>query len=286
MHVETIALFRKRSTPLAREVSETLTSWAADRGISVLDEAQLAARVRADRASGVDLLVVLGGDGTLLSAVRALDGCPVPVLGVNLGTLGFLTEVSRDELLPALDAVCAGATTEEPRMTLRASVEREGAVVGSYRVLNDVVLNKGALARISDLEVRVDGRYLTNYRADGLIVATPTGSTAYSLSAGGPIVSPLLPAVTLTPISPHTLTHRPILLEESAEVEVRLVSKNGDVYLTLDGQEGFELQAEDVVRVKKDERPVLLVRSASRDSYAVLREKLMWGGRYGAERAS
>jgi NAD+ kinase len=150
-------------------------------------------------------------------------------------------------------------------------------------VLNDVVLSKGVLARISDLEVRVNGRYLTNYRADGLIVATPTGSTAYSLSAGGPIVSPRLPAVVLTPISPHTLTHRPILLEDSVEVEVRLVSKNGDVYLTLDGQEGFELQAEDVVRVQKSDQRVLLVRSTSRDYFEVLRTKLMWGGRYGAE---
>jgi NAD+ kinase len=207
----------------------------------------------------VDLLVVLGGDGTLLSAVRALDGCLVPVLGVNLGYLGFLTEIS---------------------------LERGGRPLGQYRVFNDVVLSKGALARISDLEVRVGGRYLTNYKADGLIVATPTGSTAYSLSAGGPIVSPGLPAIVLTPISPHTLTHRPILLEDSVEVEVRLVSKNGDVYLTLDGQEGFELQADDVVRVRKADPSVLLVRSTSRDYYEVLRTKLMWGGRYGAERVA
>jgi NAD+ kinase len=284
VQLRTIALFRKRTTVQAQEVSDELTAWAAGHGIDVLDEEELARRVHSGRAQGVDLLVVLGGDGTLLSAVRAVDGCPVPILGVNLGYLGFLTEISLDELYPTLEAVAAGTTPVEARMTLFASVERAGVTLGRYRVLNDAVLSKGALARISDLEVRVDGRYLTNYRADGLILGTPTGSTAYSLSAGGPIVSPHLPAIVLTPISPHTLTHRPLLLEDSAEVEVRLVSKNGDVFLTLDGQEGCELQAEDVVRVRKSDQPVLLVRSTSRDYFEVLRTKLMWGGRYGAER--
>lgn len=284
VQLRTIALFRKRTTPHAQEVSAGIATWAARRGVDLIDEEELSRRVHSGRAEGVDLVVVLGGDGTLLSAVRAVDGCPVPILGVNLGYLGFLTEISLDELYPTLEAVAAGTTSVEPRMTLFASVERGGATLGRYRVLNDVVLSKGALARISDLEVRVDGRYLTNYRADGLILCTPTGSTAYSLSAGGPIVSPQLPAVVLTPISPHTLTNRPILLEDSAEVEVRLVSKNGDVFLTLDGQEGFELQAEDVVRVRKSDQPVLLVRSTSRDYFEVLRTKLMWGGRCGAER--
>jgi NAD+ kinase len=264
-------------------VAEGLRAWAAERGIVALDEAGLVARIQESRGEGVDLLVVLGGDGTLLSAVRALDGCEVPILGVNLGFLGFLTEITLDELYPTLGGLLEGTTSLETRTVLEGVVERAGAVIGRYHVLNDVVLNKGALARISELEVRVDGRYLTNFKADGLIIATPTGSTAYSLSAGGPIVSPYLPAIVLTPICPHTLTHRPILLEDTATVEVRLVFKNGDVFLTLDGQEGFELREDDVLRVRKSERRVLLVRSPNRDYYRVLRRKLVWGGRYGAE---
>ncbi|MBI5440266.1 MAG: NAD(+)/NADH kinase [Deltaproteobacteria bacterium] len=277
-----MAVFRKKSTPLAQQVAQGLRAWAEERSIVFLDEDGLRARVAEKRAQGVDLLVVLGGDGTFLSAVRALDGCEVPVLGVNLGFLGFLTEISLDELYPMLESVLQGKTSVEPRMILEARFERRGKPMGSYHVLNDVVVNKGAVARISDVEVRVNGRYLTNYKADGLILATPTGSTAYSLSAGGPIVDPHLPAIVLTPICPHTLTHRPLLLDHSATVEVRLVSKNGEVFLSLDGQEGFELQEDDLVRVRKADRRALLVESPSRDYYQVLRHKLVWGGRYGA----
>lgn len=283
MPLETLAVFRKKTTPLAREVAQGLRAWARERGIEALDEEGLAARVAATGCAGVDLLVVLGGDGTLLSAVRALEGCEVPILGVNLGHLGFLTEIGLDELYPTLEQAAAGLLYLEPRTTLEGVVERRGTVAGRYHVLNDIVVNKGTLARISELEVRVDGRRLTNYRADGLIVATPTGSTAYSLSAGGPIVSPQLPAIVLTPICPHTLTHRPLLLDDSAAVEVRLVSKNGEVFLTLDGQEGFELQEEDVLRVTKGTRRVVLAQSPSRDYFELLRTKLVWGGRYSAE---
>jgi len=227
----------------------------------------------------VDLLVVLGGDGTLLSAVRALDGCEVPVLGVNLGRLGFLTEVALDELYPALERVLSGEVRIEPRTMLTCIVIRAGRELGTYQVINDVVLNKGALARISDFSVRVDGCRVSTYRSDGFIVATPTGSTAYNLSAGGPIVSPDLAAFVLTPICPHTLTHRPILVPDSAAVEIVLEFQNGEVYLTLDGQQGLELEAGDVVRVVKADRRVLLVRSPGRDFFQLLRSKLHWGGR-------
>lgn len=284
MQLKTIAVFRKKTIPLAQEVARGLRAWALERAIDVLDELGLSDRVRAARGAGVDLLVVLGGDGTFLSAVRALDGCEVPVLGVNLGFLGFLTEITLDELYPMLDRMLEGKTSLESRAALEGTVVRAGTVISRHRVFNDVVLNKGALARISNLEVRVDGRYLTNYQSDGLILATPTGSTAYSLSAGGPIVGPHLPAIVLTPICPHTLTHRPIILEDTATVEVRLMSKNGEVFLTLDGQEGFELREDDVVRVKKAEQRVLLVQSPTRDYFKVLRRKLVWGGRYGVER--
>jgi NAD+ kinase len=283
MRLKTLAVFRKRTTPQADEVATELTRWAAQRGIAVLNEAGMEQRFVDGRLQELDLLVVLGGDGTLLSAVRALRGAELPVLGVNLGRLGFLTEITQQELYPTLERLLEDKTTVEPRISLRGVVERGGQKIREYLVLNDVVLNKGALARISDFEVRVDGRYLTNYQADGLIIATPTGSTAYSLSAGGPIVSPDLPAILLTPICPHTLTHRPIIVMDSSRIEVRLVSKNGDVFLTLDGQEGFELTEQDVVRVEKSDRRVLLVRSFSRDHFQVIRSKLMWGGRYGGE---
>ncbi|GAB4263442.1 MAG: NAD(+)/NADH kinase [Deferrisomatales bacterium] len=283
MRLRTIAVYRKKTTPLADQIAEGLRSWAQLRHIEVVDEEGLRRRLAEQGCDAVDLLVVLGGDGTLLWAVRALGGCEVPVLGVNLGHLGFLTEISLDELYPTLERVLEGRTALEPRAMLRGCVCREGQTLQRFEVLNDVVLNKAALARISDLEVRVDGRFLTQYRSDGLIVSTPTGSTAYSLSAGGPILSPGLPAVILTPICPHTLTQRPILLPDSAVVEIRLLSKNGEVYLTLDGQEGLELEQGDRVRVEKSDHRVLLVRSLSRDYFQVLRTKLGWGGQYGLE---
>lgn len=280
MRPSQIALFRKKTTPRADQVALELGAWARARGLQVLDEDELHRKVAQGRGSEVDLLVVLGGDGTFLAAVRALGGSEVPVLGVNLGHLGFLTEIAQEELHPTLELFLEGKTALEPRTALACTVRRACGETAQYHVLNDVVVNKGALARISDFEVQVDGHYLTTYRSDGLILATPTGSTAYSLSAGGPIVAPDLPALLLSPICPHTLTHRPILLRDSSQVEVRLLSKNGEVFLTLDGQEGFELEQGDVVRVHKSGRRVLLVRSLYRDHFQVLRTKLMWGGPY------
>ncbi len=280
MELRTLALFRKRTTRAADDVALRVRRWAEERDIVVLDEEGLSERLR-QGGGGVDLLVVLGGDGTLLAAVRLLGGCEIPVLGVNLGYLGFLTEVTMEEVWGALDHIREHGTEVEARTILSGAVDREGKTIRRYRVLNDVVINKGALARISDLEVRVDGQYLTTYKADGLILSTPTGSTAYNLSAGGPIVSPQLPAILLTPICPHTLTHRPILLEDDSTVEIRLVSKSGELFLTLDGQEGLELEVGDVVRVRKSGQRVLLVRSFHRNYYQILRTKLMWGGRYG-----
>lgn len=281
--MQTIALYRKKTTPTAERVALEVRAWAEGRGLRVLDEINLAVHLRGGDCTGLDLLVVLGGDGTLLSAVRALNGCEVPVLGVNLGRLGFLTEVALAELYPVLERALAGELQVSPRTMLACSVERNGHTVATYHVLNDVVLNKGALARISDFSVRVDGRRVSTYRSDGFIVATPTGSTAYSLSAGGPIVSPDLAAFVLTPICPHTLTHRPILVPDSAVVELCLEFKNGEVYLTLDGQQGLELAEGDMVRVARAARRVLLVRSPERDFFHVLRTKLHWGGRCGEE---
>jgi len=268
-----LSVFRKRSSPEADRAAEDLRRWARARGIRVLEDGRFG---RAPEPA--DLVVVLGGDGTLLAAVRALGGREIPILGVNIGFLGFLTEIPLAELFSTLERIREEGWTVDPRTTLEGEVVRQGRAIQRFRVLNDVVFNKGALARISDLEVRVDGAYLTNYRGDGLIVATPTGSTAYSLSAGGPIVQPQVPALVLSPICPHTLTQRPILLPDTCRVEVRLASKNGEVFLTLDGQEGMELDEGDRVRVVRGESRVLLVRSAERDYYRVVRTKLMWGG--------
>ena len=278
-----IAIVRKKTTPQADAIAAGIRQWAQGRQVEVLDEAGLTAAVVGDRCRDVSLLVVPGGDGTLLAAVRMLDGCEVPILGVNLGHLGFLTEIALDELYPTLEQYLAGRTAVESRTMLRCAVKRAAGGKSEFQALNDVVLNKGAVARISDFEVRVDGRYLTTYRGDGLIVATPTGSTAYSLSAGGPIVCPDLPAILLSPICPHTLTQRPIVVGDASRVEVRLLSKNGEVFLSLDGQAGFELEQGDAVQVEKSPQPVLLVRSLSRDYFQVLRTKLMWGGHFGEE---
>jgi len=278
-----IALVRKKTTPRADAIAEGIRRWAEPRQVEVWDEDELAASVARDRCARLSLVVVLGGDGTLLAAVRTLNGCEVPILGVNLGHLGFLTEIALDEFYPTLEQFLAGRTAVEPRTMLRCSMTRGSGVRSEFHALNDVVLNKGAVARISDFEVRVDSRYLTTYRGDGLILATPTGSTAYSLSAGGPIVCPDLPAILISPICPHTLTQRPIVVGDTSRIEVRLLSKNGEVFLTQDGQAGFELERGDAVVVEKAPQPVLLVRSLSRDYFQVLRTKLMWGGRYGEE---
>jgi len=286
LDLKTIAIFRKKTTTRADEVALDLSKWARERGISVLDEAGLAKFVEDGEKNGgrVDLLVVLGGDGTLLAAARALQGREVPLLGVNLGQLGFLTEVALEELYAALEFIRKGETSLEVRSTLQVEVSRNSEIIGEYQVLNDAVLNKGALARISDLNVRVDGLDLGEYKGDGLIIATPTGSTAYSLSAGGPIVCPEIPAIVISPICPHTLNHRPIIVPDASTIEVCLVSKNGDVYLTLDGQEGIELSEQDLVTVRKSSHKILLIRSLERDFFQVLRAKLMWGDRYCAGR--
>jgi len=226
-----------------------------------------------------DLVVVLGGDGTLLGVARFIRGRDVPVLGINMGQFGFLTETAADEALATLDDVLHGNYETEARLMLRADVLRNGRRVGTHQVLNDVVINKGALARIIDLETHVDGKYLCTYKADGLIVSTPTGSTAYSLSAGGPIVEPWVRVILLSPICPHTLANRPMVLHESVLVEVILRSAGQDVSLTLDGQQGAPLLNEDVVRVRRSPHRIALVRPSTRTYYEVLRSKLRWGER-------
>lgn len=226
----------------------------------------------------VDFIMVLGGDGTLLSVTRLLEQHKIPILGVNLGSLGFLTETTTEELFNRLEKVLDGDYDLQDRIRLSTCIHRAGEDLPQPLVLNDVVINKGALARILSLEIYVDDLYLTTYRADGLIVSTPTGSTAYSMAAGGPILYPNIHALVLTPICPHTLSHRPIVLPDTAKIEVVLQTPNEDVLITLDGQVGIELAYGDVIKIQQADAPIQLIRTTKQDSYFhVLRTKLKWG---------
>jgi NAD+ kinase len=227
----------------------------------------------------VDLLVVLGGDGTLLATARALNRKPVPILAVNLGGLGFLTVITREELYATLEMALAGELHTERRVQIEGDLVRADEVISSFLALNDVVLNKGAIARILDFDVLVDGRFISTYKSDGLIVSTPTGSTAYSLAAGGPIVAPSVEAFIVTPICAHTLTNRPLVLRDTAQIEVVVKSQREAAYLTVDGQVGLAAHSEDIVRLRKAASCVEIVQPPSKDYFEILRQKLKWGER-------
>lgn len=233
---------------------------------------------RGDLGAKADLAIVLGGDGTLLSAARAVAGHDIPILPVNLGALGFLTSVTLDELYPLLEEMLAGKYRTSTRIMLDAQV-RSDASAGRQCALNDAVANKGALARMLDFDVYVNQNHVGRYRADGLIVATPTGSTAYSLAAGGPVVDPELDAFVITPICPHMLTNRPIVIPGSARIDLDFAAAEEPVYVTLDGQTGFQLKANDRVTITKSEKRVTLVRPPNKTYFEILRSKLRWGER-------
>ncbi len=225
----------------------------------------------------VDLIIVLGGDGTLISVARRVGSRNVPIVGVNLGRLGFLTEVTRDELPLLLEVLIEGNYVVSDRMMLDAVIYREGENVGECTALNDVIIKKKALARILDLDTHVDGRHLSSFRADGLIVSTATGSTGYSLAAGGPIIYPELNSLLITPICPHMLTNRPIVVWSSSVIEIEVKSQNDVVFFTADGQVGFELIPGDKVEVRRSDSRTWLVNSPSKDYFEILRTKLGWG---------
>jgi NAD+ kinase len=226
-----------------------------------------------------DLIIVLGGDGTLISTCRLVADKGVPVLGVNIGGLGFLAEIPVEKLYEMLEMVLTGECPIEERLMLKAQVLRHGALIAEYNVLNEVVVNKAALARIIDLETYINQSYVTTFKADGLIISTPTGSTAYSLSAGGPVLYPTLDNIVVTPICPHTLTNRPIVLAGNSIIEVILRSPTERVYLTLDGQVGFSVMQNDTVVVVKSPFKTRLLIPCERDYFEILREKLKWGER-------
>lgn len=278
-----VAVVAKASSREAIQTAHELAAWLERRGLTVaLDGAALRAGQPHDArpfdpAAPYDLVVVLGGDGTMLSVARSLRE-EVPILGVNLGHLGFLTEVGRGELYPNLVKVLSGDFRIEERAQLDVELRRTNGASSSYRVLNDAVIAKSALARIIELDFSVEGLSVARYRADGLIIATPTGSTAYNLSADGPILYPLLPVAVLTPICPHTLSQRPVVIPDHESIQVVLETPREEVYLTLDGQEGTTMGFGDRIAVTRSRRSVRLVKVSGRTFYDSLRGKLRWGG--------
>jgi NAD+ kinase len=282
-----IGIVAKTDREEARATIPRLLEWCAGRRLAPVLEKETASLVptatspavaKPELPALVDLLLVLGGDGTLLSMARLVGDLNVPILGVNLGGLGFLTALTADELFPALEAHLRGELLVEERMMLTARVTRQGERLSEYVALNDVVITKSAMSRIINLDVSVEGQFATAYRADGLIVSTPTGSTAYSLSAGGPIVFPTMDAVVLTPICSHTLTNRPIVLPGSRPIDVTLQSDQ-DVMLTLDGQVGFHLKRGDRIEIRQATARIRLLRFPQKHFFSVLRTKLKWGER-------
>ncbi|MBS3906394.1 MAG: NAD(+)/NADH kinase [Syntrophaceae bacterium] len=287
-----IGIIAKQNKPEAVILTGQLAEWLQPKGVEVYIEEGIEKSLgpnltapflnpvkREEIPSHAEMIIVLGGDGTLLSVARLVGSHEVPILGVNLGGLGFLTEITLEELYRVLERVIQGDFVTDERVVFHAAVIRRGERPAEFIVLNDAVINKGALARIIDLETTINGEYLTTFKSDGLIISTPTGSTAYNLSAGGPIVYPSLHCIIITPICPHTLTNRPIMIPDDVEVRAILKSKQQEVILTLDGQQGFVLEFDDVVEVKKAEGKILLIKSPYRHYFEVLREKLKWGER-------
>ena len=288
-----IGIVAKRGLLAAGEHLTRLDAWLGARGVAAVYETETAALspVTASRQSlsrealphAVDLIAVLGGDGTLIAmAARiAQSGLDIPILGVNFGSLGFLTEIRIDEMFASLSAVLDGTATYDHRRMLRANVLREGQSVDARLLLNDVVFTKGALSRMIELSVWVSGGFVTRVKADGLIIATATGSTAYNLAAGGPIVHPAVDALVLTPIAPHTLTNRPVVIPGTSVVEVHphVDAGSEDVFVTYDGQSGYPVQRGDIVQVHSAEPRLRLVKAPARGYFELLREKLKWGER-------
>jgi len=283
---KTVAIVSKPDRPELSEVLPQLEKWLEEHGFVVVMDRESAAYFKASevmaraelgaRCPGVAL--VLGGDGTLLSAARAVSSVGTLILGVNLGTLGFLTELPLDDLYPALEAIEKGHYMVDPRSMLRCSLIRNGEVVVTHLALNDVVVSKSAISRLNHFELYVDLEFVSSYKADALIVATPTGSTAYSLGAGGPILKPDVDAFVITPVSPHGLTHRPVVVRDTVEIEIQVKTGQEEAYLSLDGQVGMPVRDGDIVRCMKAEHPARLLRF-QKTFFEVLSTKLKWGER-------
>ena len=284
--IRTIGIAAKTTSPKALAYAHEVGEGVRARGLGVIYDEDMARELgiandtspKASLGRNSDLLITFGGDGTLLSVARHAPE-HVPIIGVNMGTLGFLTEIRVEEFPAMLERVLTGSFHVEPRTAFEVSVSGPGRDANArYRVLNDCAINKSAVARIIEMRVSVAGVFVSTFRGDGLIVATPTGSTAYNLSAGGPIIYPTMNAIVITPICPHMLTNRPLVLPDELDIEISLITPDAkDIFLSLDGQEGFEIGEEDRICIRKSEERVLLVQSPDKNYFDVLRNKLKWG---------
>jgi len=277
--IRSVGIVVKPNNDEALRTSNELSEWLDARGISVKCSPFVGDHEcrEGEFDLAADLVVVLGGDGTMISTARLVGDAQILVLGVNYGSLGYLAEFRIEEMFPALEAILIGDYAVDRRVMLKAEHWRDGEMLAAGRVLNDVVINKAAIARIIGIDVKLDGQFVNAFRADGLIVSTPTGSTAYNLSAGGPIIYPSMNAVVLTPICPFTLTNRPIVVPDAAMIELELENENEGVVLTLDGQTGYPMRARDRVRIRKSSTMFNIVQPANRNYFDVLRNKLKWG---------
>ncbi len=281
---KTAAILSRPERPEVAQILPGLFTWLAEHAYKVIVDEETAGYIAGQQVvprsqmavQPLDLVVVLGGDGTLLSAARVTAAVDVPLLGVNLGSLGFLTEVPLPSLYSMLDAIAEGRAAVEHRSLMQVQLVREDTVRGSYNVFNDAVVNKTVLARLNTYDLYIDEAFVSSYRADGMIIATPTGSTAYSLSAGGPVLMPSVNAFVITPVAPHSLTHRPLVVPDSVEIEILLRSEEDVAYLSLDGQPGLDLRDGDRVRCRRSEHQVNLFRTGT-DFFQLLRTKLKWG---------
>ena len=284
--IHTVGIFSRPRRADLTSIVAPLLDWLTKRGYCALYDTETAEALNDGSSSGLvrdqlaaqaDLLLVLGGDGTLLAAAREASPHGIPILPVNLGSLGFLTSFTLEELYPALEETLSGKAETSERVMLTAKLLRTGQVAESKIVLNEAVINKGALARMIEVELFIDDEFVCRYRADGLIIATPTGSTAYSLSAGGPIVHPAVESLIVTPICPHTLTDRPIVISDNCCIEMRLRGQAESVYLTLDGQKGIVMETEDRVAIVRANQRLKLIQPHRKSYYQILRSKLKWG---------
>jgi NAD+ kinase len=268
----------------ARKKADELEKWLHAKGVEIIrQESQLPGRQYLEKSvsyapSDLSCIFVLGGDGTFLSAVRWIGDNDIPILGVKFGEVGFLAETVEENLFAVAESILNNDFTTKPRMRLLVKVIQSGRKITEETVLNDVVINKGALARLANIKTYIDDHYLTTFRADGLIVSTPTGSTAYSLAAGGPVIHPLVPGIVMTPICPFTLTNRPLIIPDSAKVTIRLDEKSSDIMLTFDGQEGRKIDGQDAVIIQKSPRPIQMIAIPDQHYFDVLKEKLRWSG--------
>ncbi len=282
---QTIGIISRPRRSNISAVVPPLLQWLKERGVRALYDEETASALddgthglsRERLAGESQFLLVLGGDGTLLAAARVAARCGIPILPINMGSLGFLTSFTLEELYPALEETLAGRSSVSERVMLQVELQRNAKVIERQPVLNEAVIHKGALARMIELELRIDNVFVCRYRADGLIVATPTGSTAYSLSAGGPIVHPAVESFLITPICPHTLSDRPVVVQDSSSIDMKLSSETGSVFLTLDGQKGIPLESSDRVHISRAREMLKLIQPPKKSYFEILHNKLKWG---------